>query len=135
MRRTLESATILSVMAEPVSQQSPFPADIAAARSDAARARPSLISRVPRGGVSDPDEVLDLFIPSDVASYGKDFAGQGGELPGGGFKVFQFTARDDDVRTGFREPASDGLANAAPAAGDQGDLAVEAENRSHEVGA
>lgn len=47
-------------MAEPVPQQSPD--QIAAARSDAPRARPSLISRVPRGGVGDSDEILDLFV-------------------------------------------------------------------------
>ncbi len=49
-------------MAEPVPQQSPSPADIAVARNDAPRSRPSLISRVPRGGVGDPDEILDLFV-------------------------------------------------------------------------
>ena len=47
-------------MAEPVPQQSP--AEIAVARTEPPRARPSLIARVPRDGAADLDTILDLFV-------------------------------------------------------------------------
>lgn len=38
------------------------PDEIAISRDDSAPSRPSLASRIPRGGTSDPDEILDRFI-------------------------------------------------------------------------
>ncbi len=51
-----------------------------------------------------------------------DLAGQVRELSRGGVEVLFLAAGDDDARTGLGEPAGDRLADAAAAAGDQGDF-------------
>ena len=69
--------------------------------------------------------------PADVTSNRHDAARKRGELLRGGLKVFELAAGDDDASAGLGQPAGDGLADAAPAAGDEGDFALEIRGGIH----
>src|SRR5207245_3990735 len=77
------------------------------------------------------DEVLQLVEPADVAGDGHDASGQPGALGSGGFEVFQLAAGDDNCGAGLGQATGNRFADAATAAGDQGDPAVQGNTRAH----
>ena len=76
-------------------------------------------------GLDRSNEVLQFVLPSDVAGDRHDLAGQGGKFSGRRGEVLQLATGDDHGCPGLGEAAGDGLADAAAAAGDQGDLSLQ----------
>ena len=74
---------------------------------------------------------LDLVGLAEMAGDRDDLAGQAGELGGRGLEVLFLAAGDHDGRAGVGEPAGDRLADAAAAAGHQGDFSRQIDGSAH----